>query len=318
MAPILYLVIPCYNEDEVLPVTAPLFLDKIDELTACGKISPDSRILFVDDGSTDNTWSLIECLSDDYKKVKGIKLSRNRGHQNALFAGLEEAEKYCDICISVDCDGQDDINAVDKMVDEYLNGADIVYGVRNNRNSDTAFKRATAQSYYKLLNFFGANTVYNHADYRLLSKRVLTELLKFEEVNLYLRGMIPMIGFKSTCVYYERHKRLAGESKYPLKKMLSLAFDGITSLTVKPIRIITTFGFIVSLISLIGVIWSVVTVLTGNAVSGWGSTVSIICFLGGIQLISLGIIGEYIGKIYLETKKRPKYIIEEKTENEDK
>ncbi len=318
MAPILYLVIPCYNEDEVLPVTAPLFLDKIDELTACGKISPDSGILFVDDGSTDNTWSLIECLSDDYKKVKGIKLSRNRGHQNALLAGITEAEKYCDICISADCDGQDDINAVDKMVDEYLNGADIVYGVRNNRNSDTAFKRATAQSYYKLLNFFGANTVYNHADYRLLSKRVLTELLKFEEVNLYLRGMIPLIGFKSTCIYYERHNRLAGKSKYPFKKMLSLAFDGITSFTVKPIRIITTFGFIVSLISLIGVIWSVVTVLTGNAVSGWGSTVSIICFLGGIQLISLGIVGEYIGKIYLETKKRPRYIIEEKTENGEK
>ncbi len=313
MTPVLYIVIPCCNEEEVLPITAPLFLDKTEELIACGKISVESKILFVDDGSSDKTWEVIENMSNDYSQIKGIKLSRNRGHQNALLAGLAEAKEECDICISTDADGQDDINAIDKMVDEYIDGADIVYGVRNNRNTDTAFKRTSAKCFYKILNLLGADTVCNHADYRLLSKRVISELLNYKEVNLYLRGMIPLVGFKSTCVYYERRARIAGKSKYPLSKMFALAFDGITSFTVRPIRIITALGFIVSLISLVGVIWSVVTALKGMSVAGWASTVSIICFLGGIQLVSLGIIGEYIGKIYLETKNRPRYIIEKRT-----
>ena len=313
MNPILYLVIPCYNEETVLPITAPFFLNKIEELIGCSKISPESRILFVDDGSTDGTWNIIKNMSEDYTAVKGISLSRNRGHQNALLAGLLEAKEFCDISISIDCDGQDDINAVDKMVDEYLSGADIVYGVRDNRKSDTWFKKSSAKCYYKILNIFGANVIYNHADYRLMSKRVLEELSKYKEVNLYLRGMIPLIGFKSTSVFYERHKRLAGKSKYPLRKMLHLAFDGITSLTVKPIHIITGFGFIVALISGIGIVWSVVAKLTGHTVAGWTSIISIICFLGGIQLLSLGVIGEYVGKIYLETKNRPRYVIKDKT-----
>lgn len=313
MNPILYLVIPCYNEETVLPITAPFFLNKIEELIGCSKISPESRILFVDDGSTDGTWNIIKNMSEDYIAVKGISLSRNRGHQNALLAGLLEAKEFCDISISIDCDGQDDINAVDKMVDEYLSGADIVYGVRDNRKSDTWFKKSSAKCYYRVLNLFGANVIYNHADYRLLSKRVLEELSKYKEVNLYLRGMIPLIGFKSTSVFYERHKRLAGKSKYPLRKMLHLAFDGITSLTVKPIHIITGFGFIVALISGIGIVWSVVAKLMGHTVAGWTSIISIICFLGGIQLLSLGVIGEYVGKIYLETKNRPRYVIKDKT-----
>ena len=318
MDTILYLVVPCYNEETVLPVTAPFFLNKIEELIGCSKISPESRVLFVDDGSTDGTWSIIDNMSKDYSSVKGIRLSRNRGHQNALLAGLMEAKEFCDISISIDCDGQDDINAVDKMVDEYLSGADIVYGVRDNRKSDTWFKKSSAKCYYKILNIFGANVVYNHADYRLLSKRVLEELSKYREVNLYLRGMVPLIGFKSTSVYYERHKRLAGKSKYPLRKMISLGFNGITSFTVKPIHIITVFGFIVALISGIGVIWSVIAKLLGKTVAGWTSTVCIICFLGGIQLLSLGVIGEYIGKIYLETKNRPRYVIKDRTSDNNK
>ena len=318
MDTILYLVVPCYNEETVLPVTAPFFLNKIEELIGCSKISPESRVLFVDDGSTDGTWSIIDNMSKDYSTVKGIRLSRNRGHQNALYAGLMEAKEYCDISISIDCDGQDDINAVDKMVDEYMSGADIVYGVRDNRKSDTWFKKSSAKCYYKVLNIFGANVIYNHADYRLLSKRVLEELSKYKEVNLYLRGMVPLIGFKSTSVFYERHKRLAGKSKYPLRKMISLGFNGITSFTVKPIHIITVFGFIVALISGIGVIWSVIAKLLGRTVAGWTSTVCIICFLGGIQLLSIGVIGEYIGKIYLETKNRPRYVIKDRTSDNNK
>ena len=318
MNTVLYLVVPCYNEETVLPVTAPFFLNKIEELVGCSKISHESRILFVDDGSTDGTWTIIENLAKDYAAVKGIRLSRNRGHQNALLAGLMEAKEFCDISISMDCDGQDDINAVDKMIDEYLSGADIVYGVRDNRKSDTWFKKSSARCYYRVLNILGADTIYNHADYRLLSKRVLEELAEYKEVNLYLRGMVPLIGFKSTSVFYERHKRLAGKSKYPLRKMISLAFDGITSFTVKPIHIITVFGFIVALISGIGVVWSVIAKLLGNTVAGWTSTVCIICFLGGIQLLSLGVIGEYIGKIYLETKKRPRYVIKDRTSDNNK
>ena len=313
MKPTLYIVIPCYNEEEVLPITAPMFLSKLKELAKDGKISDESRVLFVDDVSKDKTWEIINSFAESDAHFKGISLSRNRGHQNALLAGLMEAKDNCDITISIDCDGQDDINAMDKMVDEYLQGCEIVYGVRSQRKSDTVFKRGTAQLYYKLLNLLGVEVVYNHADYRLLSSKVLNEFENFKEVNLFLRGMIPLVGFKSTSVSYERTPRMAGKSKYPLRKMLSLAFDGITSLSIKPIRIITTFGFLVAVISLVGIIWSVVVALIGKAVAGWASMVSIMCFLGGVQLLSLGIIGEYIGKIYLETKQRPRYIIEKKT-----
>jgi glycosyltransferase involved in cell wall biosynthesis len=314
--PILYIVIPCYNEQEVLPKTAPMFLDKLSQLISLDKISDDSRILFVNDGSSDKTWEIINELSKTDIHYKGISLSRNRGHQNALLAGLAEAQEPCDVTISIDCDGQDDIDAMDRMLDLYLDGCDVVYGVRCDRESDTLFKRTSAQTFYKLLNAMGVETVYNHADYRLLSSRVIAELQKFTEVNIYLRGMIPLVGFKSSTVQYTRTERLAGKSKYPLKKMISLALNGITSLSVKPIRIITAFGFMVSVLSAIGIIWSVIVALTGASVAGWASTVSIICFLGGIQLLSLGVIGEYIGKIYLETKKRPRYIISERTEND--
>ena len=317
MRPVLYIVIPCYNEEAVLPVTAGMFLEKITQLISEEKISENSRIMFVDDGSRDSTWSIIEELSRSDPHYTGIALSRNRGHQNALLAGLTEACGLCDITISIDCDGQDDINAMDKMVDEYLNGAEIVYGVRSDRRTDTVFKRTTAQCFYKLMNKMGANVVYNHADYRLMSSRVLKEFSDFREVNIFLRGMVPLVGFKSTCVEYERRERLAGESHYPLKKMLALAIDGITSLSTKPIRIITVFGFIIAALSFIGILWSVITYLCGHSVAGWASLVSIVCFLSGIQLLSLGVIGEYIGKIYLETKRRPRFIIEKRT-NTDK
>ena len=313
--PILYIVIPCYNEQEVLPITAPLFLQKISDLSAAGKISPDSRILFVNDGSKDKTWEIIHTLAAADEHYLGISQSRNRGHQNAVLAGLMEAKSRCDITISIDCDGQDDINAMDGMVDAYREGCDVVYGVRSKRDTDTFFKRFTAESFYKLLNAMGAEVVYNHADYRLLSSRALEEFAKFKEVNLFLRGMVPLVGFKSTCVTYERHERIAGESHYPLSKMLSLAFDGITSLSIKPIRFITGFGVFVALGSFIGVIWAIVEALLGATVSGWASMTSIICFVSGVQLICLGVIGEYIGKIYMETKHRPRYIISETTPN---
>ena len=313
--PILYIVIPCYNEQEVLPITAPLFLQKISDLSAAGKISPDSRVLFVNDGSKDKTWEIIQTLAAADEHYLGISQSRNRGHQNAVLAGLMEAKSRCDITISIDCDGQDDINAMDGMVDAYREGCDVVYGVRSKRDTDTFFKRFTAESFYKLLNSMGAEVVYNHADYRLLSSRVLEEFAKFREVNLFLRGMVPLVGFKSTSVSYERHERIAGESHYPLSKMLSLAFDGITSLSIKPIRFITGFGVFVALVSFIGVIWAIVEALLGATVSGWASMTSIICFVSGVQLICLGVIGEYIGKIYMETKHRPRYIISETTPN---
>lgn len=313
--PILYIVIPCYNEQEVLPITAPLFLQKINDLAAAGKISSDSRVLFVNDGSRDRTWEIINELATSDEHYVGICQSRNRGHQNAVLAGLMEAKDRCDITISIDCDGQDDINAMDGMVDAYRDGCDVVYGVRSKRDTDTFFKRFTAESFYKLLNAMGAEVVYNHADYRLMSARVLQEFAKFKEVNLFLRGMVPLVGFKSTSVAYERHERIAGESHYPLSKMLSLAFDGITSLSIKPIRFITGFGVIVALISFIGVIWAMVEAILGLTVSGWASMTSIICFVSGVQLICLGVIGEYIGKIYMETKHRPRYIISETTPN---
>lgn len=316
--PTLYIVIPCYNEQAVLPITAPLFLNKIASLISKNKISQDSKVLFVNDGSKDDTWQIIKSLSNENIHYEGITLSRNRGHQNALLDGLMEAKDRCDITISIDCDGQDDINAMDEMVDNYINGAEIVYGVRSKRATDTFFKRFTAESFYKLIKWMGADIVYNHADYRLVSSKVLNEFANFKEVNIFLRGMFPLVGFKSTCVYYERNERIAGESHYPLKKMLALAFDGITSLSVKPIRLITGLGVCISVLSFLLIIYALVSFFSGNVVAGWSSSLIATCFIGGIQLISLGVIGEYVGKIYMETKQRPKYIISEKTFDEDK
>lgn len=315
--PTLYIVIPCYNEEEVLPVTAPLFLGKLRELTQAGKISDSSRVLFVNDGSKDTTWNIIRQLSESDPHYAGISLSRNRGHQNALLAGLMEAKRNCDITISIDCDGQDDINAMNAMVDEYLDGAEIVYGVRSKRDTDSFFKRTTAEGFYRLLNWMGAETVFNHADYRLVSARVLEEFSNFKEVNIYLRGMFPLVGFKSTSVYYERHERIAGKSHYPLGKMLALAFDGITSLSVKPIRMITGLGIGISFVAFLLILYALISYFSGDVVSGWASSLIATCFLGGIQLIALGVIGEYVGKIYLETKARPRYIVAERTEESD-
>ena len=318
MIPVLYIVIPCYNEEQVLPITSKIFLDKINELVALKLISKESKILFVNDGSKDSTWKIICELSQSNEHFIGISQSRNRGHQNAVLAGLMEAKDKCDITISIDCDGQDDVNAMNDMVKQYLSGAEIVYGVRSKRDTDTFFKRFTAEAFYHLLNWMGVETVFNHADYRLISRRVLNELEKYKEVNIFLRGMIPLVGFKSTSVYYERHERIAGESHYPLRKMLALAFDGITSLSIKPIRLITVFGFIVAMISFIGIICILIGAVAGDTVRGWASTTCIICFVSGIQLLSLGVIGEYIGKIYLEVKHRPRYIISDRTyEKED-
>lgn len=314
MKPTLYMVIPCYNEEEVLPITAPQFLAQIEKMQEKDLISKESKIMFVNDGSRDKTWQIISELAKENKTFIGISQSRNRGHQNAVLAGLMEAKDVCDITISIDCDGQDDISAMEEMVKEYSNGAEVVYGVRSSRKTDTFFKRATAEGFYKLLNAMGAEVVFNHADYRLISAKVLKEFANFKEVNLFLRGMIPLVGFKSASVYYERKERIAGESHYPLKKMLALAFDGITSLSVKPLRLISATGLFMSIISFIGVIWAVFANLLGHTVSGWASTVAIICLMGGIQLVCLGVLGEYIGKIYMEVKERPRYIISERTE----
>lgn len=311
--PVLYIVIPCYNEQEVLPITAPMFLNKLHELAEKKLVSENSRILFVNDGSSDGTWDIIRALAASDEHYIGISQSRNRGHQNAVLAGIMEAKDHCDISISIDCDGQDDINAMDDMVRAYLDGCDIVYGVRNDRETDSFFKRTTAQGFYKFLSAMGAEIVYNHADYRLISARALHELAKFKEVNLFLRGMVPLVGFKSTSVEYKRAERIAGKSKYPLRKMLALAGDGITSLSIKPLRLIMSFGVIVALLSFVGVIWAIVSALAGRAVAGWASMTCIICFVSGVQLICMGIIGEYIGKIYMETKHRPRYIISERT-----
>lgn len=313
MKPILYIVIPCYNEEEVLPITSGMFLAKIRELASKQKISEESRVLFVDDGSKDRTWEIIRKLSEEDPHYLGISQSRNRGHQNALLAGLMTAKEYCDITISIDCDGQDDINAMDLMVDEYLSGSEVVYGVRAKRTTDSFFKRTTAQGFYKFLNIMGAEVVYNHADYRLMSKKALNAFADFEEVNLYLRGLVPLVGFKSSSVYYDRNERIAGSSHYPLHKMLSLAFDGITSLSVTPIHLITMLGGGCSFLGFLGIIYALVSHFTQHTVSGWTSLAVIILFMGGVQLISLGVLGEYIGKIYMETKRRPRYIISETT-----
>ena len=300
-------VVPAYNEEIMVPRAARV----IGQVLRDAEI--DYEIVFVNDGSKDNTWNIITELAAKDEHYIGISQSRNRGHQNAVLAGLMEAKDKCDITISIDCDGQDDINAMDEMVDAYREGCEVVYGVRSRRDTDTFFKRFTAEGFYHLMNFLGADIVFNHADYRLISSRVLQEFANFKEVNIFLRGMVPLVGFKSTSVYYERHERLAGESHYPLKKMLALAFDGITSLSVKPIRFITGLGLIFSVLSFIGVLWAIVASILGRTVVGWASTMCIVCFMGGIQLLCLGVIGEYIGKIYLETKARPRYIISERT-----
>ena len=314
---VLYIVIPCYNEEKVLSITIGIFLEKMQKLIQDEKIDEKSRIMFVNDGSKDRTWEIILELAKKDEHFIGISQSRNRGHQNAVLAGLMEAKDCCDITISIDCDGQDDINAMDQMIEEYYDGCEIVYGVRNKRETDTIFKRCTAQGFYKFLNAMGAEVVYNHADYRLVSSRVLQEFANYKEVNLFLRGMFPLVGFKSTSVYYERHERIAGESHYPLRKMLALAFDGITSLSVKPIRMITELGIIIAMLSFAGVIWSIVMALLGRTVAGWASMVCIVAFIGGVQLICTGVIGEYIGKIYMEVKHRPRYIISERTMNQE-
>ena len=308
---ILYLVIPCYNEQEVLHETARRLREKMESLMEREMISRESRIMFVNDGSRDRTWEIIRELHESDPIYQGVKLSRNRGHQNALLGGLMTAKEYADMVISMDADLQDDIDVVDQFVEKYYEGCEIVYGVRSVRKTDTFFKRFTAEGFYKLINFMGGEVVFNHADYRLMSRRALDELAKYKEVNLFLRGIVPMIGFQTGIVTYERHERFAGESKYPLKKMLALAVDGITSLSIKPIRAIVLLGMLIFLCSIAMLIYSLVQHFLGNTSIGWTSLIVSIWAIGGLQLLAIGVIGEYIGKIYLETKERPKYIIEE-------
>lgn len=317
--PILFIVIPCYNEEEVLPETITQITDVLDELLHKKMISQYSKILFVDDGSKDETWSIIESNNKVNGFIQGLKLSKNVGHQNALLAGLNFAKDFSDCVISIDADLQDDLNVIPEFIDKYKEGHDIVYGVRKSRITDTVFKRSTAQGFYRLMSSMGVNIVYNHADYRLMSKRVLEHLATYREVNLFLRGLIPLIGFKSTNVYYNRNERFAGESKYPLKKMLAFALDGITSFSITPIRLITGIGTLMFLFSIIIAIYIFVNKFLGNTTSGWSSLMISIWFIGGTQLVALGLIGEYIGKIYKEVKDRPKYIFEKSTINyEDK
>lgn len=308
---ILYVVVPCYNEQEVLGETSKRLNNKFQALIDAGTISEQSRVVFVNDGSKDQTWNIIQELHRQSKRFSGINLSRNRGHQNALLAGLMTAKDHADMVISMDADLQDDINAMDEMIVKYYEGCDIVYGVRSKRETDTAFKKLTAEGFYKMMNWMGANTVYNHADYRLMSKRALDGLAMFKEVNLFLRGMVPMIGYQTDIVYYERSERFAGESKYPLKKMISFAIEGITSLSTKPIKMITHLGIFVFLFSFVILLYSVIRHFLGYTVMGWTTTIVSIWAIGGLILLSLGVIGEYIGKIYMESKERPRYIIEE-------
>ena len=311
MDKILYLVIPCYNEEEVLPETSTRLLEKINTMINNEDISEKSKILFVNDGSKDKTWDIIEGLYNKNSIFSGVNLSRNKGHQNALLAGLTIAKEHADMVISLDADLQDDINVIDEFVKEYYSGSDIVYGVRSSRKTDTFLKRTTALGYYKFMNRLGVDLIYNHADYRLMSKRAIEGLSEFKEVNLFLRGIVPLIGYKYSIVEYERHERFAGESKYPLKKMLAFAWDGITSFSIKPIRIITSLGFSIFILSLIALVYSLVVKFMGKTQAGWTSLTISIWMIGGIQLLSLGVIGEYIGKIYNETKSRPRYIIKE-------
>ena len=306
----LYIVVPCYNEEAVLPETAKRLREKVHTLIGSGAVASDSKVVFVDDGSQDATWSLIEGLHAEDPLFRGIRLSRNRGHQNALLAGLMTVREECDLTISMDADLQDDIDAIDQMLDKYKAGCDVVYGVRSDRRRDSFFKKTTAESFYKLMQSLGVETVYNHADFRLMSARALQGLSEFGEVNLFLRGIVPMVGFPSDIVYYERGERFAGESKYPLRKMLHFAAEGITSLSIKPIRLISSLGFFIFLVSIAAIIYSLVRHYTGHTIQGWTTTVLSVWAIGGLIMISLGVIGEYIGKIYLETKERPRYIIQ--------
>ena len=312
--PILYLVIPCYNEEAVLPITGPRFTEKLRSLTEAGRIAPESRVLYVDDGSRDTTWEWIRARAVADPLTEGVSLSRNRGHQNALLCGLMHAKERADVTVSIDCDGQDDLNAVEDMLTEYEAGCDVVYGVRSDRSSDSFFKRNTALAFYRLMSRLGVESVYNHADYRLMSRRALEGLSQFGEVNLFLRGMIPLVGFRSSSVYYRRTEREAGKSHYPFAKMLALALNGITSLSVKPLKMITALGLGVSFISLVMIIWSIVRFFVGATVTGWSSLMCVVLFLGGVQLLCIGVLGEYIGKIYAEVKHRPRYIVRETTE----
>ncbi|HFI0449942.1 TPA: glycosyltransferase family 2 protein [Streptococcus suis] len=311
--PTLAIIIPCYNEEDVLPITAQLFINKLRELIANKSVDSKSKVVFIDDGSGDKTWDIISDLSQKNSDSIGLRQSRNRGHQNAVYAGLMESKGWADITISIDCDGQDDIEAMDSMIQAYKNGAEIVYGVRSDRESDKFFKKTTAQLFYKLMDLMGVESIYNHADYRLISSKVLHEFEKFDEVNLFLRGMLPLVGFNSTSVYYKRKERVAGNSKYPLNKMLNLALDGITSLSVKPIRFVTFLGLLMAFISFFVIIWIFIRFFSGQTVSGWASNATLLSLFCGVQLICLGVIGEYIGKIYLEVKHRPKYIISDRT-----
>ncbi|QVI33885.1 glycosyltransferase family 2 protein [Lacticaseibacillus chiayiensis] len=315
--PVLWIVVPCYNEEKVLPITAPRFLAKLSEFIKTEKVAVNSRILFVDDGSKDQTWALIQNFAEADPRYLGIQQSRNRGHQNAVLAGLMIAKDCADVTISVDADGQDDLNAMVDMLAAYADGCEIVYGVRSDRKSDSWFKRVSAQAFYRFLRLMGVDVVYNHADYRLASSKVLQHLADFKEVNLFLRGMFPLVGFKSTSVYYERHERLAGKSHYPLSKMIALAINGVTSLSIKPVVFIAELGAVVSILGFIGTIWAAVMAFKGATVAGWASIVCIVSFLGGIQLLSLGVIGEYVGKTYLESKHRPRFIISEQTWHDD-
>lgn len=318
---ILYLVVPCYNEQEVLDETAKQLNQKMENLMKNGKISEESRIVFVNDGSADQTWMIIRRLHGEYRIVSGLNLSRNRGHQNAVFAGLMYAKNYADMVISMDADLQDDVNAIDEMVEKYAAGNDVVYGVRSSRKKDTFFKKTTAEAFYKIMKWMGVDIVFNHADFRLMSKRVLEQLEDYKEVHLFLRGMIPLIGYPSDNVYYERHERFAGESKYPLKKMLAFAFDGISSFSVKPIRFIVWLGFAIFFVSILMLAYSLIQFALGDTVPGWSSLIVSIWALGGLQLLAIGVVGEYIGKVYMETKGRPKYaiqdILDDISENQD-
>lgn len=313
----LYIAVPCYNEQEVLPDSAQKLLAKLNTMISQGKISQYSRIVFIDDGSKDKTWQIISDLHNQNEMYQGIKLSRNRGHQNALLCGLMTLKDKCDAVISIDADLQDDIEVFDEMVSKYENGCDVVYGVRSKRDTDTFFKRFTAEMYYKILSKLGADTIFNHADFRLMSNKALEAFSQFKEVNLFLRGMVPMVGFKSDIVTYERGERLLGESKYPLKKMLALAFEGITSLSVKPIKLISRVGLVIFLISIVMLIYFLVRFFSGATIEGWASLAVSIWAIGGLQLLALGVIGEYIGKIYLESKARPRYIVEKYLSDEN-
>ncbi len=316
MKDILYIVVPCYNEEEVLPETSKRLKEKVESLVSQGKVSEKSRILFVNDGSRDRTWELISSLHQTDPIFSGVDLTRNRGHQNALLAGLMTAKDRCDMAISMDADLQDDVDAVDRMVEEYYAGCDVVYGVRSSRKKDTFFKRFTAEGFYRVMNWMGAETVFNHADYRLMSKRALEGLSEFKEVNLFLRGIVPMVGYRTGTVEYERGERFAGESKYPLKKMLAFAMEGITSLSTKPLKWITGLGFLIFLVSIAMLIYSIVRWAMGETIIGWASVICSVWAIGGLILLSLGVIGEYIGKIYLETKARPRFLIREVLDDE--